>query len=169
MDKKSSHTSSFQPRLPRPNGPPPAVGNASGTTAAQDPFADHSGQSSKSAKDHLAGPNCPPRSVSASGNSTGPGRDSPKPARARYFHSRRVRKDEVVKPWAKEPRDPAERWIEIIPLIGLVVGIGISGLLIWDGLRRVVEHEYCPVMAMDMATGFDINYWNAEKRVGGFG
>ncbi|KAJ0122983.1 hypothetical protein J7T55_011444 [Diaporthe amygdali] len=82
---------------------------------------------------------------------------------------RRVRKDEVMKPWVKEPRDATEKRIEFIPLIGLLVGIAIAGILIWDGLRNVVEHKYCTVLTEDWSRGLRPDVWQPEIQVGGFG
>lgn len=87
----------------------------------------------------------------------------------RYFHSRRIRKDQVVKPWTKEPRDPKEKWVTIIPLIGLIMGLCAAGFIIWDGIRSVVNHKYCMVLDEDWAQGFRPDIWQAEIRAGGFG
>jgi beta-glucanase (GH16 family) len=86
----------------------------------------------------------------------------------RYFHSRRVKKGEVEKPWTTT-KDPREKWVTIIPLIGLFIGLAISGFLIYDGLRTVVNHEYCPVLDDDFSNGLDPNTWTKEAEVGGFG
>jgi beta-glucanase (GH16 family) len=86
----------------------------------------------------------------------------------RYFHSRRVKKGEVEKPWTTQ-KDPREKWVTIIPLIGLFIGLAISGFLIYDGLRTVVNHEYCPVLDENFSGGLDSNTWLKEAEVGGFG
>lgn len=57
----------------------------------------------------------------------------------------------------------------IIPMIGLLIGLGIAGFLVWDGLRTVVNHKYCPVYLEDFSNGFDLNIWTKEAEVGGFG
>lgn len=44
----------------------------------------------------------------------------------RYFHSRRVNKDDIAKPWLSK-KDPKEKWVTILPVIGVVLGLGISG------------------------------------------
>ncbi|KAI9826979.1 MAG: hypothetical protein M1819_007073 [Sarea resinae] len=87
---------------------------------------------------------------------------------SRYFHSRRVRKGDVERPWTKK-KDKREKWVTIIPLIGIFVGLAISGFLIWDGLRTVVSHVYCPVLQEDFSEGFDTKTWTKEVEVGGFG
>ncbi len=86
----------------------------------------------------------------------------------RYFHSRRVRKGEVDKPWTKQA-DPKEKWVTILPVIGIVVGLAISGFLVWDGIRSVVKHTYCPVLDETFANGLDSNVWTNEVQVNGFG
>ncbi|KAL9624700.1 MAG: hypothetical protein Q9160_001054 [Pyrenula sp. 1 TL-2023] len=86
----------------------------------------------------------------------------------RYFHSRRVKKGEVERPWTKT-KDPREKWVTIIPIIGLVLGFAVSGFLIYDGMRSVVNHKYCPVLTEDFSGGLDNKVWTKEVEVGGFG
>lgn len=165
MDSPFSKNYATQRRQPRPSKTSSSKGNAS----AGDPFPDGSAQSSQPATDPFASPQRLPRSESALSQSTTPGDSVVRPARVRYFHSRRVRKDEVIKPWVKEPRDPAEKWIEVIPLIGLLIGMGIAGVLIWDGLRNVVDHKYCHVWVEDWSEGLNTDIWHPETQHGGFG
>lgn len=86
----------------------------------------------------------------------------------RYFHSRRVRKGEVEKPWL-EKRHPKEKWVTILPIIGILVGLGISGVLVWDGIRSVVKHNYCMVLDENFSGGLRDDVWTKEVTVGGFG
>lgn len=86
----------------------------------------------------------------------------------RYFHSRRVRKGEVEKPWLAKV-DPKEKWVTILPILGILVGLGISGFLVWDGIRSVVKHTYCEVLIDDFSQGLRSDIWAAEIQVGGFG
>ncbi|KAK3695767.1 glycoside hydrolase family 16 protein [Podospora appendiculata] len=87
----------------------------------------------------------------------------------RYFHSRRVRKGEVEKPWMSKV-DPKEKWVTILPIIGIVIGLGISGFLVWDGIRSVVKHKYCLVLSDDFSSGsLNTDIWQQEVQVGGFG
>jgi len=86
----------------------------------------------------------------------------------RYFHSRRVKKGEVEQPW-KDKKDPKEKWVTIIPLIGIVIGLCIAGFLVYDGLASVVHHKYCPVLSDDFSGGLNTNIWTQEAEVGGFG
>lgn len=86
----------------------------------------------------------------------------------RYFHSRRVKKGEIERPWL-DKKDPKEKWVTIIPIVGLVIGFAFAGFLIFDGLKSVVTHEYCPVLIEDFSGGLDPKIWTKEAEVGGFG
>ncbi|KKY22753.1 putative beta-glucan-binding protein [Phaeomoniella chlamydospora] len=86
----------------------------------------------------------------------------------RFFHSRRVKKGEVERPWVNK-KDPKEKWVTIIPIIGLFVGLAIAGFLVWDGLRTVVHHNYCPILDEDFSEGFNSRVWTKEAEVGGYG
>lgn len=90
------------------------------------------------------------------------------PNQPRYFRSRRVKKGTVERPWL-DKEDPKEKWVTIIPLMGIFLGLCISGLLIWDGLRSVVNHKYCPVLNEDWSRGFSNKIWVKEAELGGFG
>jgi hypothetical protein len=86
-----------------------------------------------------------------------------------YFHSRRIGKGEVPRPWL-DKKDPREKWVTIIPLIGLFLGLAVSGFLIWEGLQTVQQHVYCPVLIQeDFSRGLDPKIWTKEVEVGGFG
>ncbi|KAK1758048.1 glycoside hydrolase [Echria macrotheca] len=86
----------------------------------------------------------------------------------RYFHSRRVRKGEVEKPWTAKV-DPKEKWVTILPVLGIVLGLAISGILIWDGIRSVVKHNYCLVLEENFDGPLDTSVWEHEVQLGGFG
>ncbi len=86
----------------------------------------------------------------------------------RFFHSRRVAKGDVEKPWMQK-KDKKEKWVTIIPVIGILIGLGISGFLVWDGLRSVVHHKYCPLMDESFGSGLDSGVWTKEVQLGGFG
>jgi hypothetical protein len=91
-----------------------------------------------------------------------------RPLPSRYFHSRRVRKGEVDQPW-KSKVDPKEKWVTIIPLVGLVIGLAIAAFLVYDGISSVVHHKYCPVLSDDFSSGLNTNIWTKEAEVGGYG
>jgi hypothetical protein len=96
-------------------------------------------------------------------------RSAARPAfQQRYFHSRRIKKDELDQPW-KLIRDPMEKWVTIIPVIGLLLGFAVAGYLIYDGVQSVVQHDYCPVYEDDFSNGFNTDIWTKEAEVGGFG
>lgn len=54
-------------------------------------------------------------------------------------------------------------------MIGMFIGLSLAALLIYDGLRVVINQEYCPVLDEDFSRGFDTNVWTKEAEVGGFG
>ena len=87
---------------------------------------------------------------------------------ARYFHSRRVKKGEIERPWLNR-KDPKEKWVTIIPLLGIAVGLALSGFLIYEGLQTVHHHVYCPVLDDDFSNGLNSKVWTKEVEVGGFG
>ena len=86
----------------------------------------------------------------------------------RYFHSRRVKKGEVERPWMNR-KDPREKWVTIIPLVGIAIGFLLAGFLVYDGMKTVVSHTYCPVLDEDFSGGFNTKVWTKEAEVGGFG
>ena len=88
---------------------------------------------------------------------------------SKYFHSRRVRKGEIDKPWTRN-RDPREKWVTIIPIVCIVIGVALAGFLVMDGLKTVVTHQYCPVLDVtDFSDGLDPKVWTKEVELGGFG
>ncbi|KAF3008643.1 hypothetical protein E8E13_008600 [Curvularia kusanoi] len=103
------------------------------------------------------------RSASRDGSSSGYRRGN----EPTYFRSRRVKKGEVEKPWL-DKKDPREKWITIIPIVGLVLGLIVTGILIWDGIRSVAVNKYCSVYTDDFSSWND-KVWTKEVEVGGFG
>lgn len=88
---------------------------------------------------------------------------------ATYFRSRRVRKGEVERPWLKR-KDPKEKWVTIIPIVGIAIGLCLAGFLVWDGLRTVVNNSYELVYEDDFSSGtLNPDIWTHEIEVGGFG
>jgi len=86
----------------------------------------------------------------------------------RFFHSRRVKKGDIQKPWL-EKRDPREKWITIIPCTGLAIGMGIIAMLIYLGVKSVVNHTYCLLLDEDWSGGWNHDVWTREVECGGFG
>lgn len=84
-----------------------------------------------------------------------------------YFRSRRVKKGDVERPWLHK-NDPRAKWVTAFPIIGLILGLCITGLLIWDGVRGVAVHRYCEVLKEDF-TSWNANVWTKEVEVGGYG
>ncbi|KAF2648214.1 glycoside hydrolase family 16 protein [Lophiostoma macrostomum CBS 122681] len=104
---------------------------------------------------------------SVSGSATASTTGAYLPSGERYFKSRRVEKGSIERAWM-DKKDPKEKWVTIIPLLGIVVGLAISGLLIWDGLRTVVNHEYCEVLSENFTT-WNSHIWSKEVELGGYG
>jgi hypothetical protein len=84
-----------------------------------------------------------------------------------YFRSRRVKASEVERPWLKEKHSRA-KWVEAFPVIGLALGLMVTGILIWDGVRTIARHNYCEVLN-DNFMSWNSNVWTKEVEVGGFG
>lgn len=145
----STSTAPAHPETPENGAQPSHFNEGSSTPRAHNPFS-------------TPFTSRPPSSIASSSSAERP----PPP---RYFHSRRVQKGEVEQPWLKKV-DPKEKWVTIIPLIGLLVGLGIAGFLVFDGIQSVVHHKYCPVMSDTFADGrLDTNIWTQEAEVGGYG
>ncbi|CZR59178.1 related to beta-1,3-glucan binding protein [Phialocephala subalpina] len=88
---------------------------------------------------------------------------------ARYFRSRRIRKDDGHEP-PKFKKDPKEKWLCIIPLLGVLIGVAITGAMIYLKIGRIVSHQYCSVLDDDFSSGtLNPSIWTAEQEVGGYG
>ena len=86
----------------------------------------------------------------------------------RYFRSRKLKPDHVIeKPW-KDAKDPREKWVTIIPLIGMGVGLAAAVALVIQGLFTVAHHNYKLVLDERWDT-FNTAVWTKESNVGGFG
>jgi hypothetical protein len=144
----SNATSPMHPRTPESRAQVSHVHEGFSTPTGNNPFSTRSTS----------------RPTSSLPSSSSTGRSPP----SRYFHSRRVQKGDVEQPWLKKI-DPKEKWVTIIPLIGLFLGLGIAGFLVYDGIRSVVHHKYCLVMSDDFSDGFNGDIWTKEAEVGGFG
>ena len=88
--------------------------------------------------------------------------------RHRYFHSRRVKPGSIEPLW-NDRKDPMAKWSTIIPIIGIVIGLGLSSILIWEGMGTVVNHEYCQILDENFSGGLDPKIWTKEAEVGGYG
>lgn len=101
------------------------------------------------------------------------GRASARPANPKpFFRSRRIRKDEIQTPRElKTNKDPKAKWTWILPLIGIVLGLVISGIIIFFKIKAVsTPHKYCPVLMEDFSSGeLNPNIWTIERQVGGYG
>ncbi|KAF2636440.1 concanavalin A-like lectin/glucanase [Massarina eburnea CBS 473.64] len=92
----------------------------------------------------------------------------PRPRNDRFFTTRRITRGEAVKPWLQN-RDPREKWVTIIPIMGVVAGLILGGFLVWDGLRSVTNYRYCTVLDENFSNGLDGTIWQKEVEVGGYG
>ena len=106
--------------------------------------------------------------IGSSRSSRGSQSRTAKGAPGSYFRSRRIRKGVTDRPELEE-KDPMGKWVLLIPLLGVVVGLIAIGLLVWDGLRNVVNHKYCHVFTDDFSNGFNSTIWTKECEVGGYG
>ncbi|KAK0612458.1 glycoside hydrolase family 16 protein [Bombardia bombarda] len=153
--------------VPTPQRP----GTPNDSAGGRNPFGDGVESQASQRSGHGAGnpftsPSVSRPASSFDGSSSAGARLDDRPQR--YFHSRRVRKDEIEKPWMTKV-DPKEKWVTILPLIGIFLGLAISGFLVWDGIRSVVKHQYCQVLNEDWSNGINPDIWEAEVQVGGFG
>jgi Glycosyl hydrolases family 16 len=83
-----------------------------------------------------------------------------------HFKSR-LNKTGVEKPWLKE-KDRREKWVTIIPLIGMAIGVGVASYLAYSGWASVETHTYCLVYEDDFSE-FNQQVWNHEIQTGGYG
>ena len=85
-----------------------------------------------------------------------------------YFRSRKLKSNQAVEqPW-KEEKDSREKWVTVIPLAGLALGLAVAAGLVVQGLFSIEHHKYNLVLDEAWAT-FDTNIWTKESNVGGFG
>ncbi|ESZ98948.1 hypothetical protein SBOR_0606 [Sclerotinia borealis F-4128] len=86
-----------------------------------------------------------------------------------YFRSRRVRKGEAVSlAVTKKAKKEALLWI--FPLCGTILGLGLTGMIIYLKIASITHHKYCPVLLEDFSSGIlDPNVWTKEVQVGGYG
>ncbi|KAH8886395.1 concanavalin A-like lectin/glucanase [Thozetella sp. PMI_491] len=170
MDHDNGFQGRQQPSLASTAAPTPQrPGTPTSDLLGRNPFNDgaESQASHRTAPNPFASPSASrPASSFGSSSAIGGGRyDAPG---QRFFHSRRVKKDEVEKPWTKNV-DPKEKWVTILPVIGILIGLAISGFLVWDGIHSVVKHNYCLVLADDFSGGLNEDVWTKEVQLGGFG
>lgn len=99
---------------------------------------------------------------------SGASENQPRPTRARFFHSRRVKKGEVERPWLNK-KEPMEKWVWILPVMGITVGVVIAAYLIYTGLNQVTKHQYCQILNEDWSKGIDGKTWMREVELGGYG
>jgi hypothetical protein len=88
---------------------------------------------------------------------------------AKYFRSRRIRKDNGHVPQTFK-KDPKEKFLWIIPLMGVTIGLAITGVMIYLKIGRLTSHTYCAVLDDDFSSGtLNPSIWTKENEVGGYG
>ncbi|KAH8717089.1 concanavalin A-like lectin/glucanase domain-containing protein [Phaeosphaeriaceae sp. PMI808] len=158
---------SLEPNTQEPMSSRPTSSDASHTDAIHtldNPFATPGTQTPNVTISGFSSPNSRPGSENNSGGSGSGYQHFP---RGEYFRSRRVKKGEIERPWL-DKKDPREKWVTIIPLIGIFLGLCITGILVWDGIRTVAVHKYCEVLNDDFSK-WNSNIWTKEVQVNGFG
>lgn len=63
----------------------------------------------------------------------------------------------IDKPWL-EKKDPAEKWLTIIPLTGIALALAISALICYLGIASIPNIKYCLVLD-DEFNIFNLNTW----------
>lgn len=96
-------------------------------------------------------------------------KESPDSIPPQYFRSQRVRKEDIHARWLLDPPDPREKWLAFISVIAAIVGAILGGILLWDGWKLVASHNYCRVYEDDFSGGINLDVWQPEVQVGGFG
>ncbi|KAF2203850.1 concanavalin A-like lectin/glucanase [Delitschia confertaspora ATCC 74209] len=94
--------------------------------------------------------------------------ESTQPLSPTYFKSRRIKKEDIQRPWLNQ-KDPRAIWVNIIPIMGFIIGLGIAAFLMWTGYRSVSHHRYCEIMYDNFTSGWNDKIWTREIEVGGFG
>jgi Glycosyl hydrolases family 16 len=84
----------------------------------------------------------------------------------RRFQTRLVT-EELPKPWLTE-RDTREKWVTLLPYLGMCLGLGVAIYLGYSGWASVETHNYCLVYQDNFDT-FNTSIWNHEVQIGGFG
>lgn len=82
-----------------------------------------------------------------------------------YFRSHRIQKGKTDRPELRH-RNPMEIWLNIIPVTGILIGLGIIGVMTWLGIRSVENHKYCSVLYDDFSHGFNPRVWSQDVQLG---
>ncbi|KAL2690608.1 concanavalin A-like lectin/glucanase domain-containing protein, partial [Phyllosticta citricarpa] len=87
-----------------------------------------------------------------------------------YFRSRRTPKGSIETPRASG-KSSKDKWLWIIPVIGLLAGVAISGVLVYLQIAdNLASKQYCSILNEDFSSGrLDPSIWETEVRLGGFG
>ncbi|CED82980.1 Glycoside hydrolase, family 16 [Phaffia rhodozyma] len=82
------------------------------------------------------------------------------------FKSTRLKGD-VYKPWVENP-DRAQFWARFIIFGCIALGLGLGGILCWDGYRVVPQMGKICLVLEDQFDTLDTSIWHHDLRVGGF-
>ena len=70
----------------------------------------------------------------------------------------------------KFKKDPKEKFLWIIPLSGVLIGLAITGIMIYLKIGHLSSFQYCSILDDDFSSGqLNPNIWQAEQQVGGYG
>lgn len=80
-----------------------------------------------------------------------------------------MKKEDIQRLWL-DAKDSRRKFQWIFPVLGIIVGLGVTLFLVFDGWKSVPQHQYCSVLDEDFSSGIlDPNIWTQEVEVGGFG
>lgn len=77
-------------------------------------------------------------------------------------------KDDIEHPWFHRT-DHREKWQTMIPMMGIIAGLVVGCVFMYDGAASVTQFKYCPVLREDFSLGLNDQMWTKEVEVGGFG
>ncbi|KAJ9639143.1 uncharacterized protein PV06_09198 [Exophiala oligosperma] len=87
-----------------------------------------------------------------------------------YFRSRRVKAKDRDVSWLRKKKDPRQKWLSIVPVGGLFLGLCVAAINVWVGYRNVPVHKYCLIYEDDFSSQhLNKSIWLQEVQVGGFG
>lgn len=86
----------------------------------------------------------------------------------KYFRSRRILKDKNAKPPVFK-KHPKEKWLTIMPVCGIAVGLALSGVLMYFKMGLGSSSNFCSILSDDFSNGINPAIWTMEQEVGGFG
>lgn len=90
--------------------------------------------------------------------------------RRRYVYKSNRISGPIDKPWLDNPIAKKRARIPAIMMgVAFFLGLGIVGLLAWNGYASVPRHTYRTVLDIERFDSIDPDIWEFEQQVGGFG